>query len=256
MIQIVKRFPRERRNMTALSVNLNKIALVRNSRGRNFPDVTEFGRMALEAGVAGLTIHPRPDQRHATYDDVRDLKSLIDDFPGRELNIEGYPTEGFMRVVLEHCPHQCTLVPDGPDQVTSDHGWDLDASRSLLEPTVQALTAKGIRTSVFVDHEPANYDTARELGIDRVELYTEPYAIAHGNADADAVLGAFARAAAAAQSIGLGVNAGHDLNLANLADFLSIDGVLEVSIGHALTVDALQIGFIPAVGAYLAITNA
>jgi len=238
--------------MTRLSVNLNKIALVRNTRPLGIPSVTRFGAMALEAGAAGITVHPRPDERHIRSHDVRELAALLEAWPGREFNIEGNPFHNLMDLAEVIRPEQCTLVPDDPGAATSDHGWDLVRDGRRLEPLVGRLRSLGIRVSLFMDPEPAAMARARDLGADRVELYTEPYARQHGTPGQAASLASYRAAAEAAQACGLGVNAGHDLNLANLGDFIrTVPRVLEVSIGHALTADALEMGMAAAVRAYV-----
>jgi len=238
--------------MTRLSVNLNKIALVRNARPLGIPSVTRFGAIALEAGAAGITVHPRPDERHVRSHDVRELAALLEAWPGREFNIEGNPFHNLMDLAESIRPDQCTLVPDDPGAATSDHGWDLARDGRRLEPLVGRLRALGIRVSLFMDPEPAAMARARDLGADRVELYTEPYARSHGTPAQAASLAGYAAVAEAAQACGLGVNAGHDLNLANLGDFIrTVPRVLEVSIGHALTADALEMGMAAAVRAYV-----
>jgi pyridoxine 5-phosphate synthase len=241
--------------MTQLSVNINKIALLRNSRGRDYPSVRGFATRCLDLGAHGITLHPRPDQRHARYTDVADLKALCDG-RGVELNVEGYPTPEFLDVVRAARPAQCTLVPDEPGQLTSDHGWDLARHAATLRPILADLRAAGIRVSLFVDYDQPDLALARDLGADRVELYTEPYAEHHGTARGREILDGFRAAAARAQAAGLGVNAGHDLNLANLGDFLTIPGILEVSIGHALTVECLEHGVATVIPRYLAIIAA
>lgn len=238
---------------TQLSVNLNKIALLRNSRGRDFPNLVNFGEMALDAGAKGLTIHPRPDQRHARYDDIADLKTLVSRYSGAELNIEGNPTEDFLAQVLTHRPHQCTLVPDDINQLTSDHGYDLNKDSQFLKPIVDRLKSAGIRVSIFMDPIPAQMSKAAELGADRVELYTEGWAEAYGTEHQESQLSQYRTAALSAQKSGLEVNAGHDLDLANLATFLTIPGIAEVSIGHALTVEALYRGYGEIVSRYASI---
>ena len=238
--------------MTKLSVNINKIALLRNSRGRNFPDVAAFAERCLRGGADGITLHPRPDQRHARYSDVATLQAVVAEH-GSELNVEGYPTQEFLDVVRTARPAQCTLVPDSPDQITSDHGWDLQRDAGLLRPVIAALRGDGIRVSLFVDVSAPDLALAKELGADRVELYTEPYAEQFGNSQASAVLAAFRDTAARAVNAGLGVNAGHDLNLDNLATFLSIPNILEVSIGHALIVESLTDGLPAVLARYCAI---
>jgi pyridoxine 5-phosphate synthase len=238
--------------MTKLSVNINKVALLRNSRGRNYPDVAAFGERCLALGAHGLTLHPRPDQRHARYADVAALRALVDRFPGAELNVEGAPDPAFLDVVLAVRPHQCTLVPDAPGQLTSDHGWNLTAEATRLESVLSRLRSAGIRSSLFVDWDAPDLALARRLGADRVELYTEPYAQAYDDpARRTAVRDGFARAAERARAAGLGVNAGHDLNLQNLGFFLAIPGILEVSIGHALIVECLEHGLPHVLASYL-----
>lgn len=238
--------------MTHLSININKVALLRNSRGRNYPDVLAFARRCLELGAQGITLHPRPDQRHARYSDVAELGQLCREFQV-ELNVEGYPTEEFMQVVLAAKPAQCTLVPDAPDQLTSDHGWDLRGQEKLLRPILQQLREAGIRSSVFVDYDNFDLSYARELGADRVELYTEPYAETYAQPAQATIWQGFAAAAQRAQAAGLGVNAGHDLNLDNLAEFLKIPGILEVSIGHAVIVESLWQGLENVIPRYVGI---
>lgn len=240
--------------MTQLSVNINKIALLRNSRGRNFPDLTAFAARCLELGAHGITLHPRPDQRHARYSDVEQLKPLCDSH-GCELNVEGYPTAGFLAVVKRVLPAQCTLVPDAPGQLTSDHGWDLRGQAELLRGVISDLKDHGIRVSLFIDHDNPDIGAAARLGADRIELYTEPYAEHFGTRQGDAVFQGFLTAAAAAQKTGLGVNAGHDLNLHNLPRFLQIPGILEVSIGHALIVECLDLGIENTIRQYAGIVN-
>jgi pyridoxine 5-phosphate synthase len=242
--------------MAKLSVNLNKIALLRNSRGHNFPDVVDFGRQALDFGVAGLTVHPRPDQRHARYDDLPLLSELIGTYPGREFNIEGYPSIEFLDRVCAVKPHQCTLVPDSPDQLTSDHGWDTRQPQTLkfLEPVIRRLKDAGIRVSLFIDPDPTLATAARDSGTDRVELYTEQYAERYQSPTRDDVLTQYRLTAEAAREAGLGVNAGHDLNLDNLGLLVkSIPWIDEVSIGHALVVEALEIGWHGTIDRYLEI---
>jgi pyridoxine 5-phosphate synthase len=240
------------RGPTALSVNLNLVAMVRNRRPLAFPSVTRAATIVLEAGAAGITVHPRPDERHIRAGDVRDLAELLKDWPQAEFNIEGNPFHNLMGFVREHRPQQCTFVPDSEGQPTSDHGWDLAQDAARLAPLVAEARALGVRVSLFLDAEPGAMTPARELGADRVELYTEPYAAAHGTPRQAIELARFGLAARAAQAAGLGVNAGHDLNRANLADFLAaVPGVLEVSIGHALISDALELGYAQSVREYL-----
>jgi len=234
-----------------LSVNLNKVALLRNSRSLGIPSVVQAAQRCIAAGAHGITVHPRPDQRHVKPPDVLELAELLRDHPDVEFNIEGNPFPEFLELARKAQPVQCTLVPDGPDAVTSDHGWDLDAEAAWLKPIISELHDSGTRVSVFMDVDSDQWEQARELGADRVELYTQPYAAAYARNDFETVLGRFAAAAKAAQLVGLGVNAGHDLNLQNLGPFSRIPGVLEVSIGHALVSDALDVGFSNAVRAYL-----
>ena len=240
--------------MTKLSVNLNKIALVRNSRDGDVPSVLHFGNIALAAGAHGLTVHPRPDERHIRRSDVPVLAQLIaQEYPDAEFNIEGYPSDDWLSLIEKNRPHQATLVPDSPDQKTSDHGWDLRNDAKFLESVVTRIREMGVRVSLFVDPEPETVALAREIGADRVELYTEPYALAFGASSEDDVLKQYSQTASAAQQAGLGVNAGHDLNLKNLTKLLKIPGIEEVSIGHALTADALEMGMAEAIEAYLAV---
>lgn len=241
--------------MTALSVNLNKVALLRNSRALGIPDVLQAARVSLDAGAAGVTVHPRPDQRHIRPDDVRALAQLLaESYAGREFNIEGNPLErGFMDLVRAVRPDQCTLVPDSPEQATSDHGWQPADDGPRLKPLIAELKSLGCRVSVFMDADPALIAGLAGLGADRVELYTEPYAAAASAGAPEAQLERFAAAARAATALGLGVNAGHDLNQKNLAPFLrAVPNVLEVSIGHALFSEAIFDGLASTVRAYLA----
>lgn len=238
--------------MTNLSVNLNKVALVRNTRNLEIPSVTKAAKICIEAGAHGITVHPRPDQRHIRPDDVYDLAKMLT----VEFNIEGNPFQPpFMDIVREVKPTQCTLVPDAPDTFTSDHGWDLATDASRLIPIVDQLKKLGIRVSLFMDADSTQFQQAKDLGADRVELYTEPYAAAFDRGNVEAVFEQYATAAKNAQSVGLGVNAGHDLNLQNLGKFCSIPNILEVSIGHALIADALEMGLSSAVKAYLDILS-
>ncbi|MCB1048731.1 MAG: pyridoxine 5'-phosphate synthase [Calditrichaeota bacterium] len=241
--------------MTVLSVNVNKIALLRNSRGRNYPDVLAFVRRFLALGVKGITVHPRPDERHVTRQDVVDITELLKDYPRVEFNIEGYPSEEFLAMVERVRPAQCTLVPDAPDQLTSDHGWDVPTHATELREILQRLRQAGVRSSLFLDPVPGLVDAALEVGADRIELYTESYAEAFGTDRQDAVLADYAATAARARELGIGLNAGHDLDLNNLATFLRIPGIEEVSIGHALVVESLEQGMDAVVRQYLAITG-
>ncbi len=243
--------------VTALSVNLNKIALVRNTRTLGIPSVARFAAMALEAGAEGITVHPRPDGRHVRGDDVRELATLLLKWPAAEFNIEGNPFHQLLDYVREVRPQQCTFVPDETGAFTSDHGWDLRRDAARLRPVIAEARELGVRVSLFMDPEPGAMATAREVGADRVELYTEPYAQAFGTASQASELARYRAAAEAAQAAGLGVNAGHDLNRDNLTAFLTtVPGVLEVSIGHALTADALEFGMAATVRLYLAAIRA
>ena len=239
---------------TALSVNLNKVALVRNTRHLGIPSVTRAAALCLAAGAHGITVHPRPDARHIRDGDVRELHALLRrDWPRAEYNIEGNPFHNLMDYVRELRPHQATFVPDSEGQFTSDHGWDLQAHAARLRPLVAEAKSLGVRVSLFMDAAPGAMAAARDVGADRVELYTEPYAAAWGTQRQAQVLEQFAQAARAAQQAGLGVNAGHDLNRDNLPDFLRrVPQVLEVSIGHALVSDALELGYAETVRQYLA----
>ncbi len=228
-----------------LSVNLNAVAMLRNRRDLPWPSVTGMGRIALAAGAHGLTVHPRPDQRHTRYSDLPDLRALIDDeFPHAEFNIEGYPTEEFLALVEQSQPEQVTLVPDDPAQATSDHGWNFAEQSAFLTPVVRRLKKGGARVSLFANAETEGLSAARDTGADRVEFYTGPYASHHADEAAMArELDKLGQAADAALEMGLGVNAGHDLVVANLPALVKrIPGLAEVSIGHGLTADALEFG--------------
>ena len=224
--------------MTNLSVNINKIALLRNSRGANFPNLLEVAKDCEIFGADGITVHPRPDQRHVRFDDISQLKSIVN----TEFNIEGNPTPEFMKLVLENCPHQCTLVPDSEQALTSDNGWDTITHQSFLVDICNELNEKGIRISIFVNSDAKMVEAAKTCGADRIEFYTGPYA---KNFDKDpvAAISEYVSAAKIADEIGIGINAGHDLNLHNLKYFKQhIPSLLEVSIGHALIVDAIYYG--------------
>ena len=243
--------------MTRLSVNLNKVALLRNARPLGIPSVTGCAIIAIEAGAHGITVHPRPDQRHIRADDVRDLAQLLAGRKHIEFNIEGNPFHGLVDIAKRVKPHQCTLVPDDPNQFTSDHGWDLQRDGARVKPIIAEMKALGICVSLFMDAEPRNMVLAKAAGADCIELYTEPYAQAHGTPMQASVLAMFSSAALAAQHAGLEVNAGHDLNLHNLRDFLAaVPHVKEVSIGHALIGDALEMGYGDTVRAYQACLQA
>jgi pyridoxine 5-phosphate synthase len=240
--------------MTKLSVNLNKIALVRNSRNSGIPSVTRAATICIDAGAQGITVHPRPDERHIRYQDVFDLKQML----AVEFNIEGNPLEPkFMELVKAAQPDQCTLVPDSRQQLTSDHGWNLPQDADVVRPLITVLKSHGIRVSLFVDADPAVMPHAKAVGADRVELYTGPYAEEFEHGQQESALSRYAAAARAALDAGLGLNAGHDLNLDNLGPFLKhVPGVLEVSIGHALIADALELGLAETVRRYAAICQA
>ena len=229
-----------------LSVNLNKVALIRNSRGGNLPDLVRVARDCEAFGADGITIHPRPDQRHARYDDIPALKAVV----RTELNIEGNPTQEFLEHVLAHRPHQCTLVPDAPNALTSDAGWDTVREADFLRSVTKQLQDAGIRVSIFINARPDMVDGAAAIGADRIELYTGPYA--HDfPADPEGAVRDFVGTAARAAALGIGVNAGHDLNLENLRFFKNhIPNLLEVSIGHALVSDALYFGLANVIGMY------
>jgi pyridoxine 5-phosphate synthase len=238
--------------MTKLSVNVNKIATLRNTRPIGIPSVVKLSRIALEAGAHGITVHPRPDQRHIRPHDVFEIVELIRrDFPKVEFNIEGNPFFDYMHFARDVRPTQCTLVPDSPEAATSDHGWDLDRDEAKLGPVIAQLKKFGCRVSLFMDARPDTMQKAADLGADRIELYTEPYAAAFARGESDAVE-PYAAAAEAAIAAGLGVNAGHDLNLDNLPPLVrAIPDLAEVSIGHALIADALELGMAETVRRYL-----
>lgn len=239
--------------MTKLSVNVNKIALLRNSRNLGIPSVVRAADIALRAGAHGITVHPRPDARHIRVSDVHDLSQLLKQWPDAEFNIEGNPFEPPLLELADAVrPQQCTLVPDDPAAFTSDHGWDLARHGDRLRPVIAGLQDLGVRVSLFMDPLPEAMIIAAAIGADRVELYTEPYAAAFGTAEEVATVARYAEAARSAMAAGLEVNAGHDLNQANLPLFLSaVPGLAEVSIGHALIADALELGLAAAVEAYL-----
>ncbi len=242
--------------MTQLSVNLNKIALLRNSRGRDFPNVVEFAKKFIALGVHGITVHPREDERHITRQDARDLAKLLAEYPDVEFNIEGYPSEDFLDLVEACNPDQCTLVPDAVDQLTSDHGWDVAWHHELLEMVTDRLKKSGIRVAAFMDPDLEQIRRVADTGVDRIELYTEEYASTYGSPQQDAVLKKYIEASAEAQRLELEVNAGHDLDSHNLATFLTIPGILEVSIGHVLTVECIEQGMPTVVANYLDICKA
>lgn len=231
---------------TKLSVNVNKIALIRNSRGADYPNLLQMSLDLEDYGAEGITVHPRPDQRHIRYDDIPVLRAHI----STELNIEGFPTEDFIRLVIDNKADQVTLVPDPPGALTSDHGWDFSKSRDLLKSVIPLFKEAGIRVSLFVDAAADNADKAQEAGADRIELYTGPFA--HGfEAGGDGGVTAHSATSVRALAIGIGVNAGHDLNLKNLAFYrYSLPFLQEVSIGHALIVDAMYYGYSNAIQMY------
>jgi pyridoxine 5-phosphate synthase len=242
---------------TALSVNLNKVATVRNTRHLGIPSLTRAAALCLQAGAHGITVHPRPDERHIRGTDVTELATLLQAWPDREYNIEGNPLHNLIEVVgalvAQKLPvHQVTFVPDAEGQFTSDHGWNFPADAERLRPLIDQCHAWGLRVSLFMDAEPASMAAAKAVGGDRIELYTEPYASAWGTPSLPAQLTRFARAAQAALDAGLGVNAGHDLSRDNLTAFLNqVPGVSEVSIGHALIADALELGYDATIKDYL-----
>ncbi len=234
-------------SQTKLSVNINKVATLRNSRGGTVPSVTEAAVRAEQYGAQGITVHPRPDERHIRYSDVRELKPLVT----TEFNVEGYPSEDFMELVLEVLPTQVTLVPDPPGALTSNAGWDTLKHGEFLSLTISRLKHAGIRTSIFVNPDVQMVTAAKATGTDRIELYTEAYAVGY-SVDRERAIAPFIAAAVQANELGIGINAGHDLNLENLAYFKQhIHGLLEVSIGHALIADALYVGLSNAIRMYL-----
>ena len=233
--------------MTRLSVNINKIALIRNARGGNMPDLLQVAKDCEAFGAQGITVHPRPDERHIRYADLPLLKAIVT----TEFNIEGNPTPDFMRRVLEVKPHQCTLVPDAPAALTSNQGWDTIANQSFLREICQQLREAGIRSSIFINAEPRFVEGAKAIGADRVELYTGPYA-EHFVHNPEAAVAPFRECGRSAAALGIGLNAGHDLNLDNLTYFCAhVEALLEVSIGHALVCDALYYGLSNTIQMYL-----
>jgi pyridoxine 5-phosphate synthase len=233
--------------MTQLSVNINKIATIRNARGGNLPDLLKAAADIEKFGAHGITVHPRPDERHIRYQDVRDLKKVVQ----TELNVEGNPTDSFLDLVMDVLPHQVTLVPDAPDAITSSAGWDTEKHFDFLFPIIDQLKRKGIRTSIFIDPIAGKIKKASDLQTDRIELYTEFYAQHFSVHPMDAIK-EYKKAAELAHQLGLGVNAGHDLNLENLKFFhQQIQHLAEVSIGHALISDALYLGLDNTVKMYL-----
>ncbi len=239
---------------TKLSINVNKVALVRNTRHVGYPGVTRAAELCLKAGAAGITVHPRPDERHIRKNDVFEIAELMRLWPGREFNIEGNPFHNLMDFIRACKPHQATFVPDSESQSTSDHGWIFPQDAQRLKPLVDECHALGVRVSLFMDPVPAQMAACQSIGADRVELYTETWASAFGQASEAAVLAQFRATAEAARDAGLGVNAGHDLTQANLKSFVAaIPHLAEVSIGHAFVSDALEVGYAEAVKAYLTV---
>jgi pyridoxine 5-phosphate synthase len=234
--------------MTVLSVNINKVALVRNSRGCDEPNVLQFSKDLIKCGAQGITLHPRPDGRHALYSDVFELKDNID----VELNVEGYPSEDFLAMVCESKPAQCTLVPDPPDALTSDSGWDCKKNLEFLQGVCKRIKDAGVRVSIFLDPDPAQVEFAKATGTDRIELYTQAYAETYGTDEFGQVFEGYRATAQAAVDAGLEINAGHDLNQENLA-FLknNLPGLDEVSIGHALICEMLYDGMQNTISGYL-----
>ena len=236
---------------TRLSVNVNKIATLRNARGGSIPDLLQAVTRIQSFGAQGVTVHPRPDERHITYQDVRDLRPVVH----REFNIEGYPSDDFIKLVLEVKPEQVTLVPDSPNVITSNAGWNVPENEQMLKDVIDQFSKAGIRTSLFMDTSEKGIYAAALTGANRIELYTEGYAVKHRVTGEDAVI-PYARAATLAHGLGLGINAGHDLDLTNLKDFSNnVPYLDEVSIGHALISDALYMGLSNAVAKYLACLN-
>lgn len=238
---------------TLFSVNVNKVALVRNTRHVGYPSVTRAAELCLKAGAAGITVHPRPDERHIRKGDVYEIAELMRLWPNREFNIEGNPFHNLMDFIRAVKPHQATFVPDSEGQSTSDHGWSFPQDAQRLKPLIDECHALGVRVSLFMDPVPAQMAACKAIGADRVELYTETWASAFGKPTEGAVLAQFKATAEAAQDAGLGVNAGHDLTQANLKPFIkAMPFIAEVSIGHAFVADALEVGYAEAVKAYLA----
>jgi pyridoxine 5-phosphate synthase len=242
---------------TALSVNVNKVALLRNSRHLDIPSVRRAAELCLEAGAQGITVHPRPDERHIRPDDVFELAALMKDWPDREFNIEGNPFQNLMGFVHDLAArglplHQCTFVPDSEDQFTSDHGWNFPEDAERLAPLIEQVHDRRVRVSLFMDPVPEAMAAAKAVGADRVEFYTETYARAWATPEKAEVLARFTRAGQAAAAAGLGINAGHDLNRDNLTEFVrEVPNVLEVSIGHAFVSDALELGYAATTRSYL-----
>lgn len=244
--------------MTALSVNLNAVAMLRNRRDVGWPSVLDIATIALESGAAGITVHPRPDERHIRVSDVHDLNALIrDKFPDAEFNVEGYPDQRFIDLVMTVVPDQVTFVPDDPAQATSDHGWDIPAHEAMLREVIGECKAGGMRVALFADADPSVAQLASEVGADRIEIYTGPYGATAGTKTGEQHLEKIAQTVHAALGAGIAVNAGHDLTLANLPAFVSrVPEVAEVSIGHGLTADALLFGYAETVRKYYDVLTA
>ena len=238
--------------MTRLSINVNKIALIRNSRGTNFPDLALFVDNLLKLGIKGITVHPRPDQRHIKYDDVYQISNILKQYPDVELNIEGYPDQKFIDLIKDVVPAQCTLVPDSPTQLTSDHGWDLQ-DPTFLQSVIKELRSTPTRLALFIEPNKQDAILAKQLGVDAIEIYTEYYASRTEKDQIDLAIQSFSETCIAAEHVGLVVNAGHDLNLDNLERLLSHCHISEVSIGHAFTIECIQYGIIEVIQRYLAI---
>jgi len=228
--------------MTKLSVNLNKIALLRNSRGRDYPNVLEFAEKFISLGAHGVTVHPRQDERHISKQDAHDLGEYFKTLNGPELNIEGYPSEDFLSMVEEIQPDQCTLVPDSPTQLTSDHGWNLKSDAGFVKASINRLHKRGVRSAIFLDPDLEQITLVPATKGNRIELYTERYASTFDTSANTEVLQKYNAAATQARHLHIGVNAGHDLNLRNLPSFLKIGGILEVSIGHELMIECIEAG--------------
>jgi len=237
--------------MTKLSVNVNKIALLRNSRGRDFPNVINFVKKFIALGVHGITVHPRQDERHITVKDAYELAEFLQDYPAIEYNIEGFPSSGFMKIIRETSPNQCTLVPDSVNQVTSDHGWDMIQHQKRINELAIEIRDYGVRSAVFLDPEIHQIELVAQTGVDRIELYTEEFASSFATKQQQMVLLKYQQAAKLAQKLGVGVNAGHDLDSNNLASFLTIPNILEVSIGHVLTTECILEGMPTVIKRYL-----
>jgi len=239
--------------MTKLSVNLNKIALLRNSRGRDFPNVVDFAKKIIDLGVHGITVHPRQDERHITQQDAVDLGNLLSTYNDIEFNIEGYPSKEFLDLIKKVKPTQCTLVPDSPEQLTSDHGWNLSKEENFVKEVCSFLSNLDIRSAIFLDPDIDQIKLAPKTGTKRIELYTETYASSFQNENSIEIFQQFNQASIEAQKLGLGVNAGHDLDLSNLPKFLEIKNILEVSIGHVLTIECIEQGMEKVIEKYLKI---